>query len=113
MARANAARDAIADYLDDLLKEGAVLALPAAPGVAPEISGSDADIEPFCAANEPIGSVSGLGRLPQIVLPMAVLDGLPLGLGLTAAAGNDEMLLGIASALYNAGAIPDRENEHE
>lgn len=112
-AVANAARDAIAEYLDDVLKDGAVLALPAAPGVAPEIGGTDEDIEPFRAANEPIGSVSGLGRLPQIVLPMANIDGLPLGLGLTAAAGNDEMLLGIARALYDAGAIPERENEHE
>lgn len=112
-AAANSVRDAIAGYLDELLKGGAVLALPAAPGVAPEIGGSDEDIEPFRAANEPIGSVSGLGRLPQIVVPMADIDGLPLGLGLTAAAGNDEMLLEIASALYDAGAIPERESEHE
>lgn len=110
---ANRARDAIAEYLADLLDDGAVLALPAAPGVAPKIGGSDTDIEPFRAANEPIGSVSGLGRLPQIVLPMAEVDGLPLGLGLVAGPGNDEMLLDIAVALRDTGAVSNMEKPDE
>jgi amidase len=106
-------REEISDYLDDLLADGAVLALPASPGVAPRIGGSDAEIEPFRTANEPIGSISGLGRLPQIVLPMAELDGLPLGLGLAARHGNDEMLFAIARALRDAGVIKDVEMPDE
>jgi len=108
-AQAAAARGTISDHLDKLLADGAVLALPAAPGVAPKIGGSDAEIEPFRAANEPIGSIAGLGRLPQIVLPMARVDGLPLGLGLAAGHGNDEMLFAIAVALRDAGVIMDVE----
>lgn len=99
-------REAIAAHLDALLAEGAVLALPAAPGLPPMVGGSDADIDPFRAANEPIGAVAGIGRLPEVVLPLAEIDGVPLGLGLAAAHGNDEMLLGIAVALAEAGLAP-------
>lgn len=99
-------REVIAAHLSDLLAGGNVLALPAAPGIAPLRGGSDADIDPFREMNEPIGCSSGLGRLPQISLPLAAVDGLPLGLGLAAAPGNDEMLLDIAVALAEAGVAP-------
>jgi amidase len=99
-------RDAVAAYLDDLLDSGTVLALPAAPGLPPLRGGSDADIDPFRAANEPIGAVAGLGGLPEIVLPLAQVNGLPLGLGLAAARGNDELLLELAGALADAGIAP-------
>ena len=110
--RAVAMREDISSYLDDLLADGAVLALPAAPGVAPLMGGSDEEIEPFRSANEPIGSIAGLGRLPQIVLPMVSMDGLPLGLGLAAQHGNDEMLFAIAIALRDAGVIMDVESSN-
>lgn len=102
-------RDKIDRYLHEMLAGGAILAVPAAPGVAPLAGGSDEDIEPFRTANEPIGSIAGLGRLPQIVLPMAHVDGLPLGLGLAAQHGNDEMLFSLAIALRDAGVVADVE----
>jgi amidase len=108
-AQARRERAEIEDYLDTLLADGAVLAVPAGPGVPPRIGGSDADIDPFRAANEPIGAIAGLGRLPQVVVPLATLGGLPLGLGLAAAKGNDELLLGIAVALRDAGVAADVE----
>jgi amidase len=43
--------------------------------------------------------IAGLGRLPQINLPYAKLDGCPVGLSLLAARGNDAMLLAIAREL--------------
>ncbi len=92
-------REVVASHLRELLADGNVLALPAAPGVAPLCGGTDADIDPFREMNELIGCSSGLGRLPQISLPLAEVDGFPLGLGLAAAPGNDEMLLDIAVAL--------------
>jgi len=99
-------REVIADHLANLLADGNVLALPAAPGIAALRGGSDADIDPFRAKNEPIGCVAGLGRLPQISLPLATVEGCPLGLGLAAAPGNDELLLEIALALAEAGVAP-------
>ncbi len=50
--------------------------------------------------------MSGLGQLPEIVLPLTDVDGLPLGLGLAAARGNDEMLLDLAEVLHAAGVAP-------
>ena len=43
--------------------------------------------------------ISGIGRLPQITLPLAEVNGLPLGISLVAARGNDEMLLEVAKNL--------------
>ncbi|NKB47888.1 MAG: amidase [Alphaproteobacteria bacterium] len=106
LAVARLQREVVAAHLAQLLAGGNVLALPVAPGIAPLRGGSDADIDPFRERNEPIGSCSGLARLPQISLPLATLDGFPLGLGLAAAPGNDELLLDIAVALAEAGVAP-------
>jgi len=43
--------------------------------------------------------ISGLGGLPQISLPLAELNGLPLGLSIVARPGDDMMLLGLAQRL--------------
>jgi amidase len=40
-----------------------------------------------------------LARLPQVSLPLAELDGCPLGLSLIAARGNDTLLLALARRL--------------
>jgi len=40
-----------------------------------------------------------LARLPQVSLPLAELDGCPLGLSLIAARGNDTLLLELAGRL--------------
>ena len=106
LAVARLQREVVAAHLHQLLAGGNVLALPAAPGIAPLRGGRDADIDPFRERNEPIGCSSGLARLPHISLPLATLDGFPLGLGLAAAPGNDEMLFDIAVALADAGVAP-------
>jgi len=48
--------------------------------------------------------ISGLFGLPQINLPYASLHGLPLGLSIIAARGNDHMLLSIARGLEPTAA---------
>jgi amidase len=106
LAVARLQREAISAHLETLLAGGNVLALPAAPGIAPLRGGTDQDINRFREMNEPVGCSAGLGRLPQISLPLAAVDGLPLGLGLAAAPGNDELLLDIAVALAEAGVAP-------
>ena len=107
--QAGVLREAISSHLNVMLDDGAIMALPSAPGIAPLIGGSDSDIDPFRAANEPLGAIAGLGRLPQIVLPMAEVDGVPLGLGLAARNGNDEILLELAMSLRDAGMVANVE----
>jgi len=46
--------------------------------------------------------IAGLARLPQVSLPLATLDGCPLGLSLIAARGNDTLLLDLTVKLMKA-----------
>ena len=86
--------------LDDLLAEDEVLCLPSSPRAAPRKNTPTDDLEVrFRHQAMCLLCISGLGGLPQVSLPLATLDGLPLGLSLVARRGRDEMLLALASAL--------------
>jgi amidase len=61
----------------------------------PRATGNEATWR-LVAKNGRINSVSPLVGLPQISLPLAKVDGLPMGVGLMAWIGNDELLLQIA-----------------
>ena len=52
--------------------------------------------------------IAGLGGLPQISLPMAELDGLPLGLSLNGPRGADMQLLGLARSLMPKAGLQVR-----
>ena len=41
-------------------------------------------------------SIAGIGRLPQVSLPLAESGGVPVGLSLLAAQGRDAFILGVA-----------------
>jgi amidase len=99
VARANVARAAVRKRMESLLAGGAVLAVPAGPGVAPPRGTGNEATWRLVAKNGRINSVSPLAGLPQISLPLAKVDGLPMGLGLMAWAGNDELLLDVARGL--------------
>jgi amidase len=102
VARAKVKRDAIRKRMEALLAGGAVLAVPAGPGVAPPRATGNEATWRLVAKNGRINSVSPLVGLPQVSLPLAKVDGLPMGVGLMAWRGNDEMLLEIARGLSAA-----------
>ena len=77
----------------------AVLLLPSAPGIAPMRGSPPAILDDLRARGLSILCIAGLARLPQINLPLATLEGCPLGLSLVAARGNDTMLLALAREL--------------
>ena len=88
--------------LDDLLAEDEVLCLPSSPRVAPRKNTPTDDLEVrFRHQAMCLLCISGLGGLPQVSLPLATLDGLPLGLSLIARRGADEMLLSLAAELIS------------
>lgn len=99
IAAAEPARAAVRARMTDLLAGNAVLAMPAAPDVAPPVGGDQDAIWEIVQRNARFNSVSPLAGLPQISLPLATGGGLPIGLGLMAAPGGDEMLLAIAEDL--------------
>ena len=86
--------------LDDLLAEDEVLCLPSSPRAAPRKNTPTDDLEVrFRHQAMCLLCISGLGGLPQVSLPLATLDGLPLGLSLVARRGADEMLLALTGRL--------------
>ncbi|MEE8444868.1 MAG: amidase [Alphaproteobacteria bacterium] len=99
IATATATRARFEGHLDALLADGAVMAVPAAPAVPPPVRSPEALYDTLRTNNEYFNSLAALARLPQISLPLAEADGLPIGLGLIAAHGNDELLLETAIAL--------------
>ena len=95
IGRARDRRQDIAARLHRLIPADAVVCLPTVPGPAPLRVTPAAELEAFRARALELSCPAGLAGLPQISLPLATLDGAPLGLSLMAAAGGDEMLLGI------------------
>ena len=84
-------------YLNDLIGDNDILCLPSSPRIAPLRNTPVDEIEiDFRNQAMCLLCVSGLGGLPQISLPLAQLDGMPLGLSLISRHGNDEMLLDFA-----------------
>ena len=87
-------------HLDDMISENDVLCLPSSPRIAPLKNMPVDEIEiNFRNQAMCLLCVSGLGGLPQVSLPLAQLDGMPLGLSLIARQGNDEMLLDLARTI--------------
>ena len=82
--------------LHALLPPGTLLLLPATPSIAPLRFLRGALAERFYRAAITLCSVAGLAGLPAVTLPLATLNGCPLGLSVIAGPGEDEALLAIA-----------------
>lgn len=93
-------RHAVVRRLDALLGPGDVLCLPTSPRAAP-LRGTPTDTIEVAYRHQAMCllCISGLGGLPQVSLPMASQNGLPLGLSLLGARGSDRALLALATAL--------------
>lgn len=99
-------REEISERLDTLLAGDTVLLMPSAPDVAPLLALPPAETVVVRERALALLCVSGLGGLPQLSMPLASIDGLPIGLSLVAARGNDELLLAAARAI--AHQLSDR-----
>ena len=93
---AAAQRRSAVDRMRRLLPEGTILVAPSAPGIAPLRTARTDELEERRAKAFLINVPTGLAGLPQVSLPLASLDGCPVGVSLIAAAGADEMLLRFA-----------------
>ncbi len=97
-APAREAREVFAARLTGLLGDDALLCLPAAPGIAPRCDSDAEQLKAHRSAVLCLTSIAGLARLPQVSLPLARVEGCPLGLSLIAPRGADEDLLAFAEA---------------
>ena len=96
VARMAPQREAIAERLDQLLANNAILLLPTVPDIAPLLNCPHEQTIAFRERAMGMLCISGIGRLPQVSLPLATANGCPLGISMVAARGNDEMLLAVA-----------------
>jgi amidase len=88
---------AVLARLDALIGEGDVLVLPTSPRVAPRKGTEQHELEVVYRYQAMcLLCISGLGGLPQINLPLAVLDGCPLGLSIIGRRGSDMALMRLA-----------------
>lgn len=96
VAGAQAVRDAVRQRTDELLSNNAVLVLPTVPDIAPLLNTPPAQLDDFRARAMSLLCIAGHAGLPQVTLPLATLQGCPLGISLIAARGSDAMLLALA-----------------
>ena len=83
----------------ELLGGDTVLIVPSSPGPAPLL---DADREEVSANRlrlMTLTTIAPVAGLPEVSLPLMDFDGLPVGVGLIASPGNDELLFDLAAAL--------------
>jgi len=92
-------REAVRARLADIVPPGTLLVIPTAPGIAPLLSSTEVELETFRARALALLCAAGHAGMPQISLPMATLEGCPLGLSVIAAHGQDEALLDLAVRL--------------
>ncbi len=84
-----------------------LLCLPTTPALAPRLADADPARSPqgsgsgstYYPRTLSLTSVAGLGRLPQVSLPLAEVSGVPVGLSLLAAHGQDGFLLDVVRGL--------------
>ncbi len=95
-----ARRDTIVQRINGLFGEGDVLCLPTSPRVAPRVDAPADELENRVRAQAmSLLCIAGLAGLPQVSLPLATLDGLPLGLSLVGPRGYDSQLLALAERI--------------
>jgi amidase len=97
IAAKKAEHHAIRERTEALIGEGDVLCLPTSPRIAPLRGTEQHELEVVYRHQAMcLLCTAGLGGLPQINLPLAMLDGCPLGLSLVGRRGADEALLELA-----------------
>jgi amidase len=76
--------------------------VPAAPTVALARDSDAQERGRFYSRALALGALAGHAGLPQVVMPLAQVQGLPVGVSLLSGRGNDERLLALAQDLERA-----------
>ena len=87
--------------LKTFLMPNDLLCIPTTPSIAP-MKGSLGNDRTTCSYYPralSLTSIAGIGRLPQVTLPLADVNGVPIGLSLLASHGQDAFLLGVVQMI--------------
>jgi amidase len=93
---AKVTRATIIEQMTAILANGAVVCLPTTPTPAPRLGERRSARNILRLRISALTGIAGTTGAPQINLPLAEVDGLPVGLSLLAAKGSDEMLIAFA-----------------
>ena len=85
-----------------LLEGGAILCIPTTPFTAPPLGLPLSELDRQSARIGQLCSIAGMAGLPQISLPLGLVDGKPCGLSILGWRGSDARLVAIARALEHA-----------
>jgi amidase len=77
-----------------------IVLLPTAAAPAPKRGGSGQELEAVRAKTMKLTSIAGLAGCPQITIPFASVEGLPIGLSAIGYPGQDLFLLSWANRLF-------------
>lgn len=96
---AQAARREIRERMEALVPLGSILVLPTTPGIAPLRGTPEPELNVFRAKALEMLSPAGHAGMPQMSLPLARVDGCPVGISLLGPRGQDEALIDLAVRL--------------
>lgn len=104
VAKMQPLRESITARVDAMLAGNAVMLLPSMPDIAPLLNSPPEQTIAFRERAMGMLCIAGLSGVPQVSLPIATVNGCPVGLSIMAARGNDEMLLEVARRIAAPGA---------
>ena len=87
------------DRIRRIVQPGTILVLPSSPSIAPLVDAPHEVHESFRTRAMRMTCIAGLAGLPQISIPIGLVDGCPVGLSFIGWAGGDEALLDLAVKL--------------
>ncbi len=103
VAAAQAGRDSIVARMNEVFQDGAtVVCLPTTVGPAPPVGQPVSERHTLRLRNSALTSIAGNTGRPQISLPLAEVDGLPVGFSLLGDYGADEQLIALAGEISAA-----------
>lgn len=104
LAAAREVREEVRERVHALLADGSVIALPTTPFPAPPAGQKRSTMWGLRSGIIALTAVSGMAGTPQVTMPFAAVDGLPVGVSLIGPPGSDEWLVGAALDAARRGA---------
>jgi amidase len=103
IVKATRQREIYFSLLKEFLGPNDLLCIPTAPMLAPikGTLGVDRTVGDYYPRTLSMTAIAGLGRLPQVTLPMGNIAGVPVGLSLLAGQGRDAFLLAAVQSIVS------------